>query len=110
MHEHTIAQKIIKQANHYKNIKSITVEVGELAHLPSDEMKQILERLTNWEIKIIPKKAIILCVCGHRGEPKILQQLHDNNIYECPKCSFSLPQILDGKEIILKEIEIEKTD
>jgi len=108
MHEQTIAAKIISDAKEYGEVKSLTIEVGDLAHLPADEMKEVMEKLTNWKIKIIPKKATIVCKCGYVGEPKILQQLHDNNIYECPKCQHSLPEILDGFNIILKEVEVEE--
>ncbi len=110
MHEHTIASKIIEQAKEHGNIKSIVIEVGDLAHLPADEMKEIMEKLTDWKIKVEKKPAVISCECGYTGEPKILQQLHDNNIYECPECSKSLPKILDGHDIILKEVEIYNDD
>ncbi len=106
MHEQTIAQKIIADAETYGKVKSLTIEVGDLGHLPANEMKEVMEKLTNWKIKVISKKAIIACTCGYSGKPKILKQLHDNNIYECPKCYYKLPPILDGKDIILKEVEI----
>lgn len=110
MHEQTIASKIIEQAKEHGNIKSIVIEVGDLGHLPAHEMKEVMEKLTDWEIEVISKPAVIACDCGYTGEPKILQQLHDNNIYECPKCSKSLPKILDGHDIILKEVEIYKEE
>ena len=106
MHEQTIAAKIIADAKEYGDVESITVEVGDLGHLPAEEMKEVLEKLTDWKINIENKEAVITCDCGYTGEPKILQQLHDNNIYECPECSHSLPEILDGADIILKEVEV----
>lgn len=106
MHEHTIASKIIEDAKQYGNVKSLIVEVGDLAHLPADEMRHVLEDKTDWNIEVVSKKAVVACSCGYVGEPKILQQLHDNNIYECPECSTSLPTILDGSEIVLKEVEV----
>ena len=30
------------------------------------------------------------------------------HIYECPKCSHSLPTILDGHDITLKEVEVKE--
>ena len=107
MHEQTIAAKIISDAKEYGKIKSLTIEVGDLAHLPAKEMKEVLKKLTNWNIKVISKKAVIACDCSYTGEPKIIQQLHDHNIYECPACSKSLPKILEGHDIILKEVEVE---
>lgn len=108
MHEQTIAKKIIEDASTYGKVKSLTIEVGDLAHLPANEMKEVMEKLTDWKIEVISKPAIIVCTCSYSGPPKILQQLHDNNIYECPKCSKSLPVILDGHQIILKEVEVEE--
>lgn len=107
MHEHSISQKIIEDAKQFGKVKKLTIEVGDLAHLPADEMKEILEKKTNWEIDVIKKEAKIRCDCGFIGEPVITQQMHDHNIYECPKCQRQLPQIIDGQDIIIKEVEVE---
>jgi Zn finger protein HypA/HybF involved in hydrogenase expression len=109
MHEHSIAQKIINDAKAYGKVKRLVVEVGDLAHLPADAMRKVLsEKKPNWEIEVIPKKAHVECICGYKGEPKIVQQMHDHNIYECPKCSMPLPKILEGEDIVIKEVDIEK--
>ncbi len=106
MHEHTIAQKIIEEAENYGEVKGITIEVGDLAHLPAEEMKAILEDLTDWEVDVIRKPALIKCTCDYEGSPQIIQHLHDNTIYECPMCKSSLPQILDGHDILLIDVEV----
>jgi len=107
MHEYTIAQKIIDDAKRNGEVKSITVEVGDLAHLSTRETKEILEKLTDWKVVVIRKQALVTCKCGYFGEPKILIHSHDNTIYECPKCGFSLPEPIKGRHIKLKEVEIE---
>lgn len=108
MHEHSIANKIIEDAKEHGRVNKLVIEVGDLAHLPADEMKEVLEeKRPSWDIKVISKKAIVECVCGYKGEPKIVQQMHDHNIYECPKCSQPLPKILDGEDIVIKEIEVD---
>lgn len=107
MHEQTIAQHIIDDASKHGKVKTITIEVGDLAHLPADEMKLVLEKLTDWEVNVISKKATISCECGYMGEPKISQHLHDSSIYECPKCKMMLPDVIDGQDIILKEVEVD---
>lgn len=107
MHEQTIAQHIINDASKHGKVKSITIEVGDLAHLPADEMKLVLEKLTDWKVKILRKKATISCQCGYIGEPIIIEHLHDSSIYECPKCKMMLPDAIDGLDITLKEIEID---
>ena len=109
MHEHSIAHKIIHDAQSYGKVKSILIEVGDLAHLPADEMLKILkEKKPNWDINVIKTKAHIQCICGYEGEPKIIQQMHDQNIYECPKCAHPLPKILEGEDILIKEVEVEE--
>jgi Zn finger protein HypA/HybF involved in hydrogenase expression len=110
MHEQTIAKKIIDEASSYGKIVSVTIECGDLAHLPADEMREVLEKLTDWNINVTRRKAKISCKCGYVGEPKITQQLHDNNVYECPKCKHSLPPAFEGTEIILKDVEVEDDD
>ena len=109
MHEHSIANKIISDAQAYGKVKSITIEVGDLAHLPADEMQKILqEKKPNWEINVERVEAKVKCQCGYEGEPEILQQLHDHNIYQCPKCKQPLPEILEGEDILIKEVEVEE--
>ena len=107
MHEQGIAHNIINEAKNHGTVKSITVECGDLGHLPANEMREVLEKMTKWEIFIEKKKAIIKCEkCGFQGAPKILQQLHDHNIYECPECEEMFPQVLEGDKIILKSVEV----
>ncbi len=107
MHEHSIANKIIEDVKkNSDNVKSITIEVGDLAHLPAPEMKEVLENMTNWEINVTKKPATVFCdFCNYKGKPTILEQMHDNNIYQCPNCENMLPEIIDGGDIILKEIK-----
>ena len=106
MHETIIAKQIIETANSKGKVKSITVEVGDLAHLPANEKREVLENMTDWKINIIEKKATVKCSCGYEGEPLILEKGHDSTIFQCPKCK-AIPEILDGKDITLKEVEVE---
>lgn len=113
MHEQAIAQSVIREAKRIeeekgKSIKRIVVEVGELGHLPAEEMQEVLENLCReWEIKIEHRKSRIECEnCSYIGQPKILEKGHDHNVYKCPKCGFMLPKILDGDQIVLKEVEL----
>lgn len=107
MHEQSIAKHIIKAAQEHGDVKAITVECGNLGHLPAHEMKEVLEKMTDWKIEILTKKAEIACpACQFTGEPKILQQLHDHNIFACPKCEHMFPQILSGDQIVLKSVEV----
>ncbi len=106
MHEQAIAQQIILEAQKQGNVKAITVEVGDLAHLPAGEMREILVKMTDWKVEVRSKKAEVRCKCGFEGEPRILQQLHDHSVYECSKCGATMPEIVAGDQIVLKEVEI----
>jgi len=104
MHEIVFANKIIEEAKKTESVKEITVEVGELAHIPADELKEALEKLVDWELKVIETKAKVKCSCGFKGEPKIIEKGHDYTIFQCPKCG-RYPEVLEGEDIILKEVK-----
>ncbi len=113
MHETIIAKQIIEKAEEQAKLNNskvleITVEVGDLGHLPADEMKEVLENLKGkeWKINITQKKALVKCNCGYQGEPKILEKGHDHNVFVCPECG-EIPQILEGENIILKSVKLE---
>ena len=105
MHETIIAKQIFDEAAKHGKPKSITVEVGDLGHLPLEELKPIMDTMSPYPIKYIRKAAKVKCKCGFIGEPKILEKGHDFNIFVCPKCG-EQPEILDGHDIILKEVEV----
>ena len=108
MHEQTIAKVIIQEAAKHGKVKSIDVEVGDLGHLPANEMEDVLNTLTDWKINITTKKAVIECeACGFLGEPNIVEKGHDHNVFRCPKCMAMMPHIISGDQIILKEVEVE---
>ncbi|MCA9486407.1 hydrogenase maturation nickel metallochaperone HypA [Candidatus Woesearchaeota archaeon] len=108
MHEHTIAATIIAQAEEHGNVKKIVVEVGDLAHLPAEEMKHVLEDMTDWEIEIERRPALVLCeACNFEGEPLIKEHMHDHAIYDCANCGAALPKILEGHDIILTEVIVD---
>ncbi|MBT7903224.1 hypothetical protein HN587_05155 [Candidatus Woesearchaeota archaeon] len=106
MHEQAIAQQIIEKAKELGQVKQIFVEVGDLGHLPANEMKEVLENRVDWKIIIEEKKATVKCECGYLGEPNIIEKRHASTLYECPNCG-NLPQIIDGDKIILTKVEIE---
>lgn len=107
MHEQTIAKVIIEDANKCGVVKAVTVEVGDLGHLPAHEMEEVLKTLTDWDVKVVRKKATVKCSCGFVGEPVIVEKGHDHNVFRCPKCNALMPEILDGDKIILKDVEVE---
>lgn len=104
MHEHSFIQAIISNVENSKNVKSVLVEVGELAGIEPQHLGEHLMEETGWEIEIVPKQGKVNCECGFIGEPKIRERLHDMVIFECPICG-EIPKVLEGKDIkILKVI------
>ena len=107
MHDTLISEDIINAARKQGKVKGITVEVGDLGHVPAGELKETLLRMVpEWHVNIIEKKAKIRCVCGYEGEPKIIEHTHGHSVFFCPKCD-KVPELTDGKDIVLKEVEVE---
>ena len=104
MHEQAIAAKIISDAERHGEVESLVVEVGDLAHLPAEEMREVLEKMTDWEVEVVSCAAVVKCECGYEGAPKILHRGHDNNVYECLKCGRMFPEIVSGGGILLREV------
>lgn len=105
MHEKVFVDQIIKKAKREGDVKSITVEVGDLAHLPAADLEEALKQAVDWKVNIKSKTAKVKCSCGFVGEPKILCREHDLTLFCCPKCE-KVPRILEGYDIILKEVKV----
>ena len=105
MHETVIAQDIISKAMEKGTVKSITVEVGELAHLPYYELEEALNKLVKWDVNVIYKHARVKCSCGYVGRPHIAEKTHGATIFFCPECS-AVPTVLKGGDIVLKEVVV----
>ena len=107
MHDTLISADIIGTAEKQGVVKGITVEVGDLGHVPAEELKTTLERLKpDWKITIARRRAKAKCNCGYEGEPEILEHRHGHAVYKCPKCG-TIPEIIEGQDIVLKEVEVE---
>jgi Zn finger protein HypA/HybF involved in hydrogenase expression len=105
MHEHAIAHEIIHESEKQGDVKSITVEVGALAHLPAKDFEKVLKTMVKWDVNVVEKPAKVRCVCGFIGKPKILEHSHDVSLFECPKCH-NIPDVIEGNEIILKKVVV----
>ena len=107
MHEGFIAQRIIDKAKEQGDVKKITIEVGDLAHLPGEDLKAKLQEMVDWEIEIIRVPGLVECKCGYKGAPKILEKAHDLTLFECPQCGKVPFKILEGEDINLKDVVVE---
>lgn len=103
MHEHSFIEAILSNIKNKEKIKEISIEVGELAGIETEHLKEHLLEKVNWKINVTEKKAKVKCDCGHIGKPKIRQRLHDIVIFECPKCA-NIPNVLEGKDIKILKI------
>jgi len=104
MHETLIAQNIIKEAEKHGKVKEIYLEIGELAHVPANELIECLQTLVDWKIHFKEIPAKIKCDCGFIGNPIILERGHDSFLIECPKCKNPMPEITKGKDIKIKKV------
>lgn len=107
MHEGFIAKELIDKAKEQGIVKKITIEVGDLAHLPAEDLEEALKKRVDWDIKIIKVPGLVECKCGYKGEPKILEKAHDLTLFECPACHNIPFKILKGEDIVLKDVVVE---
>jgi Zn finger protein HypA/HybF involved in hydrogenase expression len=104
MHETIIARNIITEAEKHGDILELHLEIGELAHVPKEELLACLQTLVPWSIIAREKKAECECLCGYTGPPVILERGHDSFLIECPECA-SMPSLTEGTDIkILKVV------
>lgn len=114
MHEFIIANKILEDIKKYASLNkissldkiiSVSFEVGDLAHLSAEELKETLKSRVKFKININRKKAVVKCKCGYKGEPKILDRGHHSLLFVCPECD-DIPEIVDGEDIKIMEIKV----
>ncbi|MBL7055322.1 hydrogenase maturation nickel metallochaperone HypA [Candidatus Woesearchaeota archaeon] len=106
MHETIISEKIIDAAKAQGEVEEITLEVGELAHLPTPELIACLKELVSWKINYSELKSKVKCECGFTGNPKVLERGHDSFLIECPNCKSNVMDILEGKDINLVSVKV----
>lgn len=102
MHELAIINDLITEAEKRGNVKGVVVEVGDLAALEAEEIKEMLST-KGWDIRIESKKSAVKCQCGFSGEPEISARVRDIIFFNCPQCG-KIPEITYGDKIVLKEV------
>ncbi len=105
MHEVVFANKVIEKAKGYGDVKGIKVEVGELAEVSADELRDALKKLVKWNVNVEEKEALVKCKCGYEGKPRILERGHHTVLFNCSKCG-NLPEVVNGNEINLVDVEV----
>ncbi|MDO5846240.1 MAG: hydrogenase maturation nickel metallochaperone HypA [Methanocorpusculum sp.] len=112
MHESGIAYDIYATAkraaedNAAKLVKTISVDVGSMAMVNPDQVEFMFNTFITDDPVFKGTKLIFTtilplaeCACGYRGA----------EIFVCPQCG-KLPHMVQGKEILVKNIEIETDD
>lgn len=107
MHEYEFASRIVKEAMSHGNVNGITIEIGELAPIPAEELIETLKTLVDWRINLKKKRSRVECRCGYRGRARIVEREHSFVIFVCPGCG-SVPEVTSGNEIILKEVVVSR--
>lgn len=123
MHELSMAQGIINAVldtaneNNATEVTEVTVEVGRLAMINPEQLQFILGVLIentlmeDAEIKFEDIPAEIQCYdCDFKGEAILDDKDHYAPLVKCPKCDSLNVETLNGKDIIVKNIVIEKPD
>ena len=124
MHEFAMAQGIFNTvydtavANDANEVTEIVVEIGRLAMLNPEQLKFMLgvmcegEELTkNAEMIINTVDVEIKCHnCGFEGIGDIDDSDHYAPMILCPECESHRVQVINGKDITVRSISIEKED
>lgn len=123
MHELSMAQGIINavldtaEENNATEVTEVTVEVGRLAMINPEQLQFILgvliENTIMEDAKInfedIP--AEIDCNdCSFHGNAVLDDSDHYAPLVKCPECDSLSVEVLNGKDIVVKNIVIEKPD
>ena len=113
MHELSIVMEVVKQVDklakdyNVKEVKSITVEVGEVSGVVKDYfvdafnwMKKKNALLKNCELNYIAIEAISYC--------EDCKKTYSTTKYakECPYCHSNKTYLVSGKDFMIKEIKV----
>ncbi len=106
MHETIFVNQILEEAKKYQDVTALHIEVGELAHVPLEDLKPTLEAMSPYPVILTPKTALVACACGYKGKPTILARGHDHMMWSCPQCETLTPKLMEGGDILLKRVEV----
>jgi Zn finger protein HypA/HybF involved in hydrogenase expression len=104
MHEHIFIENIISQVPNKENVEKIYIELGDLAGIESEHLKEHMVEHTGWGVEIKLVKSKIKCDCGYIGEARVLQRLHDLVIFDCPECGNDEVLVIEGKDIKIGKV------
>ncbi|MCQ2977327.1 MAG: hydrogenase maturation nickel metallochaperone HypA [archaeon] len=123
MHEFSMAQGIMNavletaEANDATKVTDVVIEIGKLAMLNPEQVKFMLSVLV--EDTIVQDANIILedidveikCYnCEYEGVGNVDDSDHYAPMILCPKCESHRVNVINGKDVTVKSISIEKDD
>ena len=123
MHELSMAQGIINavietaESNNATEVNEVTIELGRLAMVNPEQLKFILGVLVentiveDAEIHFEDIPVEVECSeCGFHGDAILDDKDHYAPMVKCPECDSLAVEILNGRDIVVKNIVIEKPD
>ena len=123
MHEFSMAQGILNavletaEENDANKVTDIVIQIGKLAMLNPEQVKFMLSVLV--EDTIVQDANIILedidveikCYnCEYEGVGNVDDSDHYAPMILCPKCESHRVNVINGKDVTVKSISIEKDD
>jgi hydrogenase nickel incorporation protein HypA/HybF len=123
MHELSMAQGIINaileiaESNNATEVNEVTIEIGRLAMINPEQLKFILGVLVEntlvedakFNFEEIPVE--LDCQdCKFHGDAEIDDKDHYAPMVKCPECGSLKVDILNGRDIVVKNMVIEKPD
>ena len=123
MHELSMAQGIINavidtaETNNATEVNEVTIELGRLAMVNPEQLKFILGVLVEntivedsvFKFEEIPVE-IECSECKFHGAAILDEKDHYAPMVTCPECGSFAVEILNGRDIVVKNIIIEKPD
>ncbi len=124
MHEFSVAKEIVSKIKEVAEeeradeVKEVKLEIGELSHINLKQLEFSYNTLINDDEVledsdlVIEKKPVkIDCECGFvgRNDKSNVRSLSSlvNNL-KCPECGKRNPSISEGKEIMIRDVEIRR--
>ncbi|MCQ8905179.1 MAG: hydrogenase maturation nickel metallochaperone HypA [Methanothermobacter sp.] len=122
MHELSMADAIVRtvidaaEKNDAVEVLEVTVEIGQLTLLNPEQIKFMLEVLSEdtilegarFNLEVVPVE--IECECGYEGVVEADELDHFTPVIACPGCGGHEFHVRAGRECNVKNIKIEKRE
>ena len=125
MHELGMAMEIVDivekslEGKKVKAVKEVEIDMGDLHKVSPGQMQEVFEMASKGtmvegaKLKVNIKKGTIKCLaCGFSGGVDVeMEHHHDHQVHlHCPKCNATSLEILEGRDIDVRNIEAEIED